>query len=91
MGGKDSLKGTWERIQAAAFGHVTDPAADATITMDRNMQLQHANLMTFLTTSMPQLIQATQQRAMMPQGRNEYVTNNYNRPTGLAAGANRNY
>jgi len=91
VGGKDSMEGTWERIQAAAFGHVTDPAADATITMDRNMQLQHANLMTFLTTSMPQLIQATQQRAMMPQGRNEYVTNNYNRPAGLAGGANRNY
>lgn len=57
VGQKSGLTESWERIQAAAFGHVEDPAADAVITMDRNMQLQHAALMQVLTLNLPQIAQ----------------------------------
>lgn len=70
-GNKSGLEETWERIQQSAFGHVADPAADAVITMDRNMQLQHANLMSLLTLQLPQIAQGLSNgngKLQLPQG-----------------------
>ena len=70
-GNKSGLEETWERIQQSAFGHVADPAADAVITMDRNMQLQHANLMSLLTLQLPQIAQGVSNgngNLQLPQG-----------------------
>ncbi|NLW46885.1 MAG: hypothetical protein GXY86_06080, partial [Firmicutes bacterium] len=52
-GATSDLVGTWERIAAAAFGHIEDPAADAVIQMDRAQALQHASLMSLLSIQLP--------------------------------------
>jgi hypothetical protein len=63
-GNKSSLTDTWERIQASAFAHVKDPAADAVIKADRAAQANHAALMSFLIQTAPQLILSNQRNQL---------------------------
>lgn len=83
-GNKSDLESTWERIQQSAFGHITDPAADAVITMDRNMQLQHAALMSALNLNLPQIARGVNnQKAVVAQS----MINTYASHVGLGSGS----
>lgn len=86
-GNKEEATAVWERIQASAFGHVEDPAADAVINMDRNQKMQHANLMTALTMYLPQLVEGQLKggKVELPQtlinamtGRNQTIQTTHN-------------
>ena len=85
-GSKEDLKSSWERIQAAAFGHIEDPAADAIINLQRDQQLQHAALMSVLTMNLPQIVQ----RLSTGNGKMAIPQNIYNSfmgtPTGMGGG-----
>ena len=74
-GQTSDLVGTWERIQAAAFGHIEDPAADAVINMDRAQALQHASLMALLTQQLPVIAQGINSMNY------KNIVNNYNNAT----------
>ena len=71
-GQTSGLTDTWERIQAAAFGHVEDPAADAVINLDRAQALQHAALMSLLSQQLPSIAQG------IGNMNNQAIMNNYN-------------
>lgn len=58
-GSKIGLTEGWEKIQAAAFGHVIDPTADAITQLNKMSQLQHASLMNLLTQSLPAMVTNT--------------------------------
>lgn len=58
-GSKVGLTEGWEKIQAAAFGHVIDPTADAITQLNKMSQLQHASLMNLLTQSLPAMVTNT--------------------------------
>lgn len=82
-GNKSGLEETWERIQQSAFGHITDPAADAVVSMDRNMQLQHAALMSALNLNLPQIARGVNnQKAVVAQS----MINTYASHVGLGPG-----
>lgn len=83
-GNKSDLESTWERIQQSAFGHITDPAADAVVSMDRNMQLQHAALMSALNLNLPQIARGVNnQKAVVAQS----MINTYASHVGLGSGS----
>jgi len=54
-GSTEDLMSTWERIQQSAFNHITDPAADAVIRMDRNEAMRFAQQMNFYKEWMPKI------------------------------------
>ena len=92
-GGKSGLEDTWERIQAAAFGHVADPTADAISQMNKAQQLNHAALMQLLAKELPAMVQNTAQMKPEAIGRmlrgvgGQIVNNNYHSAGGgLAPG-----
>ena len=92
-GGKSGLEDTWERIQAAAFGHVMDPTADAITQMNKAQQLNHAALMQVLAKELPAMVVNTAQMKPEAIGRmlrgvgGQIVNNNYHSAAGgLAPG-----
>lgn len=92
-GGKSGLEDTWERIQAAAFGHVVDPTADAISQMNKAQQLNHAALMQLLAKELPAMVVNTAQMKPEAIGRmlrgvgGQIVNNNYHSAGGgLAPG-----
>jgi hypothetical protein len=54
-GASEGLTDTWERIQQSAFGHVSDPAADAVLMMDRNEAVRNATMMNFYKEWFPKI------------------------------------
>jgi hypothetical protein len=54
-GSTEDMMSAWERIQQSAFSHISDPAADAVINMDRNEAIRFAQQMNFYKEWMPKL------------------------------------
>jgi hypothetical protein len=57
-GTTEDMMGAWERIQQSAFNHITDPAADAIIEMDRNEAMRYAQQMNFYKEWFPKMARA---------------------------------
>jgi hypothetical protein len=55
VGASEGLTDTWERIQQSAFGHISDPAADAVLMMDRNEAVRNATMMNFYKEWFPKI------------------------------------
>jgi hypothetical protein len=54
-GQKEDMVSAFERIQSAAFGHVTDPAAEAVSLMDQNEAMRNAQMMNFYKEWFPKM------------------------------------
>ena len=54
-GQTEDMMSAWERIQQSAFNHITDPAADAVINMDRNEALRYAQQMNLYKEWFPKM------------------------------------